>query len=655
MLRLVLLILVCLGFQNLIANPIQIDDSKDSYTTAFHLKYLEDEKAELNWENIETEEIEKKFLDSNRDFLGFGFTKSVFWVMIPYEANTDLSEYILEVDYPLLDKIEFLYKNNKGEKVYKKAGRSYLFSERDFFHRNFLFSLKDVSKSGKLYFRFQTESSMQLRVIIHKQKKFWENEQVELCLQIIFLGIVGAMLLYNLLLGITLRDITYFYYLFYLISAGLFISGLKGLNYQFLWGNFIAWNHLSGPVLLALTNLGILLFANSFLKLRENLPRLYKFFFVLIIVSWICLFFSFLVSYRVIARVLVVMVLVNSLASIMVGFIIAKRGYRPAKTYLLAWSILLLGAFLLALSRLGFISLSFISENTAQFGVALESILLSFALADRIKILQIEKEKAQFDSIESMKKALRVESQLGAYQHELELARKIQQSIIPSRTPKVKGLSIAAWYKPMESIGGDFYDFHQSEDNLGFIMADVSGHGVPAALIVSTLKTAFWFQEHNLRLPENLLSSMNEILKGKAGNEFVTACYGYIDLKKKILKSSNAGHSDLLVYREKEQKIFSLNPKGSALCIFPNPRFESQEIHLQKGDKILLYTDGLFEVSNPSEELFGEERVYEVLKENYNLPAVEFGNLLLQSVMNWSKNKEKLEDDIALIVIDVTD
>ncbi len=119
------------------------------------------------------------------------------------------------------------------------------------------------------------------------------------------------------------------------------------------------------------------------------------------------------------------------------------------------------------------------------------------------------------------------------------------------------------------------------------------------------------------------------------------------------MKSSNAGHSDLLVYKVKEKEIFTLNPKGSALCIFPNPVFESQEIQLEKGDKILLYTDGLFEVSNSTGELFGEERVCKILKENYNLPAVEFGDFLLQSVMKWSEKKEKLEDDIALIVIDV--
>ncbi len=566
------LILFFLGMQILSANPIQIDGGKDSYTTAFHLQYLEDKDSSLTWEDLEKSEIQQKFKQSETDSLGFGFTDSVFWVVIPYEANIDLAEYILEIDYPLIDKIEFGYKNIKGEAINKRAGRRYLFSEREFFHRNFLFSMKDLNKSGKIYFRFQTESSMQLRIIIHKQKKFWEKEQVELGFQIIFLGIVGSMLFYNLLLGISLRDSTYFYYLFYLISAGLFISGLKGLNYQFLWGNSVAWNHLSGPVLLALTNLGILLFANSFLKLKENLPYLYKVFSILIIISSVCLLSSLLVSYRAIARILVFLVLVNALASILAGFIIVRRGYRPAKIYLVAWGILL----------------------------------------------------------------------LGAYQHELGLARKIQQSIIPRMTPKINGLVIAAWYKPMESIGGDFYDFHQSGENLGFIMADVSGHGVPAALIVSTLKTAFWFQEHNLNLPEKLLLSMNEILKGKAGNEFVTACYGYIDFKNRVLKTSNAGHSDLLIYRQSEGNI-----------IFSNPIFGSQEIQLETGDRILLYTDGLFEVSNKSEELFGEERLCNLLKENPQLPALEFGDLLLRAVMNWSKNKEQLDDDIALIVIDI--
>ena len=147
---------------------------------------------------------------------------------------------------------------------------------------------------------------------------------------------------------------------------------------------------------------------------------------------------------------------------------------------------------------------------------------------------------------------------------------------------------------------------------------------------------------------------MNKILKGKSGNEFVTACYGYIDIKRKILKTGNAGHSDLLIYRSKESKLISLNPKGAALCVFKDPQFESVDIQLEKGDRIFLYTDGLFEVMNEQEEVFGEARLIKMLEENISLSAQEFGDLLLNSVFVWAKDKDHLEDDIALIVIDVT-
>ena len=96
------------------------------------------------------------------------------------------------------------------------------------------------------------------------------------------------------------------------------------------------------------------------------------------------------------------------------------------------------------------------------------------------------------------------------------------------------------------------------------------------------------------------------------------------------------------------------NPKGAALCVFKDPQFESVDIQLEKGDRIFLYTDGLFEVMNEQEEVFGEARLIKMLEENISLSAQEFGDLLLNSVFVWAKDKDHLEDDIALIVIDVT-
>ncbi|MCB1177901.1 MAG: serine/threonine-protein phosphatase [Leptospiraceae bacterium] len=150
----------------------------------------------------------------------------------------------------------------------------------------------------------------------------------------------------------------------------------------------------------------------------------------------------------------------------------------------------------------------------------------------------------------------------------------------------------------MESVGGDFIDFRTIKGNPGLIMADVSGHGIPASLVVSSIKTAFLFQEESMIEPRTLLSNLNHALLDKTGKEFVTACYTWIDLKNKIIKTRIAGHNALVVYRNSNNQIYEIKPKGPPLCLFDNSKFDSIEFNIEKGDRILLYTDGLFEVIN---------------------------------------------------------
>ncbi len=775
----------------LLPSPLMIDGSKDTYKLNPYVYWLEDKTRNLTIQDILIPTMLEKFQLNKKEVPSFGITQSVYWFYIEYDANDKLDSYLLEIEYPLLDNITYSYVNTKGEWIHKIVGDTLNFAQREIEHRNFIFSLKDVSERGKIFFKIRTDGSMQVPISIHKQNYFWEKDQKFLSIQMIFLGIMGAMILYNALLGISLNDRTYFYYIFYLISVTLFETSLNGISYQFFWKDFTYWNEISIPVFVSLTNIGISAFIISFLKLKINLPFLYKIFRIIIIISIVCVGLCFFISYSKIIKLAMIFTAISSLLSIFTAFLIARRGYRPAKIYLFAWCIFLFGATLLAFNRFQIVPVNVFTENTVQLGIALESILISFALADRIKILQREKEKAQeeyialfnnlnvgayrntggdkgkflkanpaiarmfgFDgveefmtievadlyadpserirfvemmkekkecnkyelllkrkdkslfnasltariyydkenkydymdgiiedvtaikeaqiklekvqseSMESLRKTYQIESELSVFKNEMDLAKKIQQSMIPNKTPIIEGFDIVAWYKPMESIGGDFYDFQTKGGFLGFIIADVSGHGVPAALIVSTFKTAFWFQEQmipkpafwfqeqNLPKPEELLSNMNKILKGKSGGEFVTACYGYIDIKRKILKTGNAGHSDLLIYRNKESKLFSLNPKGAALCVFKDPEFESEEFQLEKGDRIFLYTDGLFEVRNDAEEPFGEKRLSQMLKDYSLLSAQEFGDFVLNKVLEWS-NEERLEDDIALIVIDI--
>lgn len=639
------LILSFLITLNLFSESIIIEGKEEKINVSPSLNYFIDKEEKYSYEEISLESNRNLFKENKNSSTGFGYSNPPLWFFFEYEAKHSLENYILEVSYANLDTIEFFYRDANEQIIHKTLGRLHPYSKREFKHRSYLSSLKDASLKGKFFIRIKTQSSIQIPVYIHDQKLFFERDQYNFAFQLILAGVMFSMFLYNLLLGIALKDKVYFLYLSFTLPASLFLMSYNGITAQFLWGDSPWFNRDFAPVLLALNNLGILLFVRSFLKIKINHPKMDRFIKFLIYISLLIFIGSWFIRYDLISRALVFFVIANSIAAIAAGSLLAKEGYRPAKIYLLAWGILLLGALLLALTGFGLVPINLFTRNLAQFGLGLESILISFALADRIKILELEKERAQRESIHALKKTER-------HKAELELARRIQQSIIPRMIPNIPGLEIAAWYRPMETIGGDFYDFRTKENNLGFIMADVSGHGVPAALVVSTVKTAFGFQELNIEYPSDLLKSMNEILRDKTGGEFVTACYAYIDMNKNILITGNAGHSALWIFRKKTEELFSLKPKGKALSLTADSTFESVAIDLIHGDRILLYTDGLFEAGNNSGELFGEEKIQELLKVSATMNAKEFGESLLKKVIDWSPGEDKLEDDIALIVID---
>lgn len=252
-----------------------------------------------------------------------------------------------------------------------------------------------------------------------------------------------------------------------------------------------------------------------------------------------------------------------------------------------------------------------------------------------------------------LRRAARTQTSLEALRAELELARTIQQSLLPDTVPSIPGLEVAVRYRSMELVGGDFYDIRTTESGAGFLIADVSGHGVPAALIVSIVKTAFWFEKEHLATPAELLSSMNRILTGNIKSEFVTACYAYVDLEQKRLLVANAAHPSLLLLKRDGTPVREIRPRGRLLGFFDEISFQTESLQLEAGDRLLLYTDGIFEAENENQELYGEERLHAFCQQKEGLRADAFADGLLETLMDWSGGAESIQDDIALIVVDV--
>jgi sigma-B regulation protein RsbU (phosphoserine phosphatase) len=246
-------------------------------------------------------------------------------------------------------------------------------------------------------------------------------------------------------------------------------------------------------------------------------------------------------------------------------------------------------------------------------------------------------------------------SQLLALNNELEMARQIQLSILPHSLPNLPGLEIAARFLPMTSVAGDFYDFIQIDGtHLGILMADVSGHGLPSALIASMLQVALTAQVGHASEPAKVLRGLNRALCGKFTHNFVTAAYVYVDLEKGLMRYAGAGHPPVLQFRNATGEATKIMENGLVLGMFEDATYETLELTLEPGDRHVLYTDGILEAANPSQELYGTDRFMRFMEANKALAADHFADALLAEIGNWIglSADQGQQDDITLLLFD---
>jgi phosphoserine phosphatase RsbU/P len=248
------------------------------------------------------------------------------------------------------------------------------------------------------------------------------------------------------------------------------------------------------------------------------------------------------------------------------------------------------------------------------------------------------------------------EERLVAINKELEIARRIQFSTLPQNVPALVGLEIAACYAPMSAVAGDFYDFlGVDEKRVGVLVADVTGHGVPAALIASMLKVAFAGQAAHADQPARVLSGLNRALWGKFEEHFVTAAYLFVDMEKGTMRYAAAGHPPLMLLPRAARKVQEIEENGLLLGMFPEAVYTSVEFKVGPGDRCLLYTDGVLEAKNAEHEEFGKPRCKEFVEKQRDVSPGRFASALLEKIAGFSGHNSAVaqEDDITLVVLDV--
>jgi serine phosphatase RsbU (regulator of sigma subunit) len=248
------------------------------------------------------------------------------------------------------------------------------------------------------------------------------------------------------------------------------------------------------------------------------------------------------------------------------------------------------------------------------------------------------------------------ERKLLVIEKEVEIARRIQYSNLPSSLVSPAGIDIAARYVPMSAVAGDFYDIQIKEQvGVGILIADVSGHGIGAALIGSMLKIAFASQTEHLTDPARMLMELNRILLGKMEHSFVTACSLFVDITNGKISYASAGHPPPVLWRKSTLEMRRLSLGGTILGPFPNAIYENTALDIVKDDRIVLYTDGVTETSSKTGELFGEDRLEALIKESSSYSADCAADLFIEHLSKWSGRSRgtSLNDDLTLIIIDV--
>ncbi|HEY1462727.1 MAG TPA: PP2C family protein-serine/threonine phosphatase [Terriglobales bacterium] len=246
------------------------------------------------------------------------------------------------------------------------------------------------------------------------------------------------------------------------------------------------------------------------------------------------------------------------------------------------------------------------------------------------------------------RRTLQRDQQLNEIQNELEVARRIQLSILPTEFPKSAYFQTASRYVPMTSVAGDFYDYVIADDyQAGLLIADVSGHGVPAALIASMVKLAASSQRGSADDPARFLSGMNTALYGNTQNQFVTAAYVHLNAKSGELRYSAAGHPPMLLLRN--GGITKIEENGLILAAFDFASYVNAVYKLESGDRLLLYTDGIIEASNASGDFFGHDALCDLLKTTAKLSSSAAADSIMASIRAWSA---KQDDDLTVVVCD---
>ncbi|MBW8369290.1 MAG: diguanylate cyclase [Arenimonas sp.] len=380
---------------SLAADRIVLAADQPSRSLAPHLTYRVDPDGRTDAAAMFARAARGQFMPMPKEGTAFGFTKGAYWFHGQVFNDSRIEQrWLLVLHYPLLDNVDVYVRYPDGRVEHMASGDTLPFSARSirYRHPNFWLDLPQRTEVDLLV-RVSSRSSMQVPLAVYTPTAFAEFERDSQFGIGLFYGILLALFCYNLVLWLSLRDASHFWYMCHVGGFGLVMFCLNGLAFEYLWPNSPWWANQAIPVSMAISQIAMHQFCRVFLELKQRQPNADRVSLALIAFYIAMGLASFFLDYRDAVRPMTLAVFPGALYILYLAINAIRRGYAPAKIFLLAWAFLLVGTALYASVSFGLLEKNFLTEYGIQVGSALEMILLSFALAYRYARLRGENER----------------------------------------------------------------------------------------------------------------------------------------------------------------------------------------------------------------------------------------------------------------------
>ncbi|HRP68984.1 MAG TPA: SpoIIE family protein phosphatase [Turneriella sp.] len=418
------------------------------------------------------------------------------------------------------------------------------------------------------------------------------------------------------------------------LAMSCHIAGMNGLGY-YLFDNFI-FNAALIHTLFAVFPFAVVGFTLRYFRL--NFPRLRRsvhYFAVLMI-----LFLTMLIAFPSLIPVYMNYVLPVAVVAMALSLLFAVYGvYKGIKKKIEGAALILFGFFVYGVGVLNDVAFYFFYSTPyklADFGFLVVVVCIAIALANRLQSAAQEKEE------------------LRDWKKEITLAAQIQHQALSQRRLATEYLQIETLFKPMKIIGGDFFAFHEISNNCtGIFLADVSGHGIAAALMVNTLQNVFLQQRDCAHDPSLLMHNMNKILYPQLNEQFVTAAYCFIDSGTNQMRFAQAGHPPIYLLQNNSTHLEKVKPKGRFLGFDKQIEYETEVRELKRYSRVFIYSDGIIEAGSQRGTPYTVNRLEKFLQLSTALKGDSLLSALESDVQTVTHTALNTDDDSSCVVVDL--